>query len=46
MVQKSRAWAREAVADRLETGEGIDVLLFGVTRPTLRLDALVFPNDA
>ena len=43
MVEKSRARARKAVAGRLEPGEEIEVLLFGVTRPSLWLDALISP---
>jgi hypothetical protein len=43
LVEKSRGRVRDAIGDRLETGEEIEVLLFGVTRPSLWLDALVSP---
>ena len=43
LVEKSRARAREAVADQLEAGEEVEVLLLGVTRPSVWLDALISP---
>jgi len=43
LAEKSRARAREAVAGRLEPGEEIEVLLFGMTRPSLWLDFLISP---
>ncbi len=43
LIERSRARVSEAVADRLEPGEEIQLLLFAVTRPSFWLDALISP---